>query len=170
MQCLIARMCLHSNVFHVIVLHFYEYVYIRRTPSRKGSWCNAGSRIKLNLNHLKVTMFVMSDGLISDIHSTEIMYALDLYHMTPERGLICIMELELQVLECPSLFVWCYIYVISCTYFYAMKSLGLSVEELTSLLLPLWLVSCYVLSRIFRRHCFYNTHDFAWWFVCFYAL
>ena len=79
LQCLIACMCFHSNAFHIIVLHVCVYVYFRQTPSRRGSQCNdACSRIILELNLIKVAMFVMSDALILDIHSTEILYYL--YH------------------------------------------------------------------------------------------
>jgi len=78
LQCLIACMCFHSNAFHAIVLHTCEYVYFRRTPSRRASQWSASSRIKLEVNLIKVAVFVMSDDLIIDIHSTEISYYL--YH------------------------------------------------------------------------------------------
>ena len=134
LQSLIACMCFHSNAFHVIVLHICEYVYFRRTPTRRASQWNAKSRIKLEHNLIKVTMFVMPDDLILDIHSTAILYYLyhfcwftvfvrtRYYHMPRDQGLVYIMELllqvpectsflydvilMLQVLECPSLFVW----------------------------------------------------------------
>ena len=154
-------MCFYSNAFHAIVLHVCEYVYFQRTPSRRGSRYNASSRIILELNLIKVTMFVMSDDLFrylfhwnyacSDLYYFLLVHYICLAIMTPERGLIYITELLPQGPECQLLFVlWCYIYVISCMYFYAMKSLGLSVEEelMTSSLLPVWPVSCDV--------CFYS--------------
>ena len=139
MQSLIACMCFHSNAFHLIVLHICEYVYFQRTPSRRASQWNASNRIKLEHNLIKVTMFVMSDDLFrylfhwnyvcSDLYNFLLVHCICLAIMTQQRGLMLIMELLLQVPECQLLCVWCYIYVISCTYFYAMKSLGLSVEE-----------------------------------------
>ena len=144
LQCLIACMCFHSNEFHAIVHHVCEYVYFQRTPSSRGS------RIKLKVNLIKVTMFIMSDDLFrylfhlnyvcSDLYYFLLVHCICLAIMTPQRGLMLIMELLLQVPECKLLCLCCYIYVISCTGFFGWRRAD-----------DLLIVACmtYVLWRMF---------------------
>ena len=148
LQCLIACICFRSDALQVVVIHIEVYVHSPRTPSSRCSPSNASNKIELELNLIQVAMFVMPDHLF--IHSFHwnfvictLIYTICVgpLHLS-ELGNIMMPESGASFMSCSyTLKGWsvhCCLYdAIFMSYYvsiYAMKSLWLSVEELTILM------------------------------------